>query len=107
MSTDSHSTPQNAKRAFDPELLHILVCPLTRSPLKMECDELVATIGGLRYPIRDGVPILLIEQAKLPDGVASIEEFRKKFAQQISQLSVDNNGGSSHATSVNIGDLPH
>ena len=85
LSNDSHSTPQMAQRAFDPELLHILVCPLTRSPLKIEGDELVATIGGLRYPIRDGIPILLIEQAKLPDGVATIEEFRKKFAQQIPQ----------------------
>ena len=55
-STDPRSTSKSANRTFDPELLHILVCPLTRSPLKIEGDELVATVGGLRYPIRDGIP---------------------------------------------------
>ncbi len=65
---------------LDPQLLAILVCPLTRSPLRQEGDELVAQAGGLRYPIKDGIPILLIDEAKLPDGVATLDEFRKKFA---------------------------
>jgi uncharacterized protein len=69
--------------ALDPELLKILVCPLTRSPLKQEGDELVGAVGGLRYPIREGIPILLIDEAKLPPGIASLEEFKKKFAGQI------------------------
>jgi uncharacterized protein YbaR (Trm112 family) len=68
---------------IDHDLLKVLVCPLTRSPLRQEGDELVGTVGGLRYPIRDGIPILLIDEAKLPAGVASLEEFRKKFAEQI------------------------
>jgi uncharacterized protein YbaR (Trm112 family) len=65
------------------ELLALLVCPLTRSPLKQEGDELVGTVGGLRYPIREGIPVLLIDQARLPDGVAGIEEFKRQFAGQI------------------------
>lgn len=69
--------------AIDPELLKIIVCPLTRSALTQEGDELVAAVGGLRYPVRDGIPVLLIDEATLPHGVASIEEFKKKFAPQI------------------------
>ncbi len=68
---------------LDPEYLQILVCPLTRSPLRLEGDELIGETGGLRYPIREGIPILLIDQAKLPEGIASLEEFREKYADQI------------------------
>lgn len=68
-----------------PELLDILVCPLTRSPVRQEGDELVAEVGGLRYPIRDGIPVMLIEEAKLPDGVASLDEFKAKYKDQIPQ----------------------
>jgi len=67
----------------DPELLKILVCPLTRSPLREEGDELVSEIGGLRYPIRDGIPVLLIEEARLPEGVESLDEFKQRHAEQI------------------------
>lgn len=68
---------------IDPELLKILVCPLTRSPLRQEGDELVASKpegAGLRYPIKDGIPVLLIDEAKLPAGVSSLAEFRRKYA---------------------------
>ncbi len=68
---------------IDSELLSILVCPLTRSPLHVEGQELVAELGGLRYPVRDGIPVLLIQEAKLPEGIASLEEFRSRFADQI------------------------
>ena len=68
---------------IDSELLKILVCPLTRSPLTLDGDFLVGQVGGLRYPIKEGIPILLIDAAKLPDGVASMEEFRRKYAGQI------------------------
>lgn len=68
---------------IDPEVLKILRCPLTRSPLEQQGDELVAQVGGLRYPIRDGIPILLIDEAALPQGVASLDEFKQKFADQI------------------------
>lgn len=54
----------------------VIVCPLTHSPLVREGDELVAQIGGLRFPIRDGIPVLLIGEARLPDGVSSLEELK-------------------------------
>jgi uncharacterized protein YbaR (Trm112 family) len=63
-----------------PELLAILRCPLTLSPLRVEGQELVAEVGGLRYPIRDGFPVLLIEEAKVPPPFRNIEEFKRHFA---------------------------
>jgi uncharacterized protein YbaR (Trm112 family) len=50
----------------DAKLLAILVCPLTRVPLRHDpaAQELVADRAGLAYPIRDGVPILLAEAAR-------------------------------------------
>ena len=68
---------------IDPKLLSILVCPLTRAPLRLEGSELVAEIGGLRYPIRDGIPVMLIDEAKLPEGIASLDEFKEKFKDHI------------------------
>ena len=53
-------------READPRLLAILVCPLTRMPLRYDsiAQELVADAAGLAYPIRDGVPVMLIEEAR-------------------------------------------
>lgn len=50
----------------DPWLLSKLVCPLTRRPLRYDepAQELISDAGGLAYPIRDGVPVMLIEQAR-------------------------------------------
>lgn len=50
------------------ELLEILACPSCRSPVKEEGEELrCANPGcGLRYPVRDGIPVMLIEEAKKP-----------------------------------------
>lgn len=70
----------------DPQLLEILVCPLTRSSLRQEGAELVATRpegAGLRYPIRDGIPVLLVEEAVLPPGVATLDEFKRTYADVI------------------------
>jgi uncharacterized protein YbaR (Trm112 family) len=72
-----------ASAAIDPDLLKILVCPLTRSPLRIEGEELVAEVGGLRYPIRDGIPVMLVDEAKLPAGFASLAEFKARFESQI------------------------
>lgn len=51
---------------IDPKMLSILVCPKTRAPLILDQDkhELVSKKAGLAYPIRDGIPILLIEEAR-------------------------------------------
>jgi uncharacterized protein YbaR (Trm112 family) len=50
----------------DPRLLEILVCPLTKGPLTYdrEAQELVSAQAGLAYPIRDGIPIMLVEEAR-------------------------------------------
>lgn len=72
--------------AIDPELLDILVCPLTRSKLRQEGDGLVAEKpdgAGLRYPIRDGIPVLLIEEAALPAGVANLDAFRARYPDDV------------------------
>lgn len=72
--------------ALDPQLLEILVCPVTRSKLRQEGDHLVAEQpegAGLRYPIRDGIPVLLAEEAELPEGVESLQQFRQKYAELI------------------------
>jgi uncharacterized protein len=50
--------------AIDPDLLAILVCPATRTRLRQEGDELISDEAGLAYPIRDGVPVLLVEAAR-------------------------------------------
>ncbi len=51
---------------IDPWLLEKLVCPATRTPLRYDeaRQELVSDAGGIAYPIRDGVPVLLIEKAR-------------------------------------------
>jgi uncharacterized protein len=51
---------------IDPKLLEILVCPLTKSPLRYdrEAQELISDEAGLAYPIRDGIPIMLVDEAR-------------------------------------------
>lgn len=52
--------------AVDPWLLEKLACPATRTPLRLDeaAQELVSDAAGLAYPIRDGVPVLLVEAAR-------------------------------------------
>jgi len=55
-----------ADRDVDPKLLEILVCPLTKGPLEYDKDasELISRKAGLAYPIRDGIPIMLVDEAR-------------------------------------------
>jgi len=55
-----------AANAVDPKLLEILVCPLTKGALRYdrEKQELVSREAGLAYPIRDGIPIMLVDEAR-------------------------------------------
>ena len=58
---------------IDPKLLEILVCPLTKASLRYDAEhqELISDKAGLAYPIRDGIPIMLIDEARrLDDEVA-------------------------------------
>ena len=54
------------KPEIDPKLLEILVCPLTKAPLRYdrEAQELISEEAGLAYPIRDGIPIMLVDEAR-------------------------------------------
>jgi len=51
---------------IDPKLLEILVCPLTKVPLRYDAQkqELISDQAGLAYPIRDGIPIMLVDEAR-------------------------------------------
>lgn len=52
--------------SLDPWLLERLVCPLTRTPLRYdeEAQELISDAAALAYPVRDGVPVMLVEEAR-------------------------------------------
>lgn len=60
------------KTAVDPRLLEILVCPVTKQPLRYDAEahELISEAAGLAYPVRDGVPIMLADEARVLDGSA-------------------------------------
>ena len=64
---------------IDPELLDLLRCPLTRSRLRQEGDWLVAEVGGLAYPVREGLPVMLVEEARLPAGTASLADLKSRL----------------------------
>ena len=51
---------------IDPKLLEVLVCPRSRTPLRYdrEKQELISDAARLAYPVRDGVPIMLIDEAR-------------------------------------------
>lgn len=53
-------------QALDPKLLEILVCPLTKEPLRYdrEAQELISDRARLAYPIRDGIPVMLVDEAR-------------------------------------------
>lgn len=59
----------NSQSKVDPKLLEILVCPVTKGPLEYDADaqELISRQAGLAYPIRDGIPIMLQEEARRLD----------------------------------------
>ena len=56
-------------QTIDKKLLEILVCPLTKGPLRYDADkqELISDKAKLAYPIRDGIPIMLVEEARSLD----------------------------------------
>jgi hypothetical protein len=63
MSDASNLAPETP---VDPRLLEILVCPLTKGPLEYDraANELISRKAGLAYKIRDGIPIMLPEEAR-------------------------------------------
>ena len=65
LSTDTLAADPLAA-SIDPRLLEVLVCPLTKAPLEYDraANELISRKAGLAYPIRDGIPIMLPEEAR-------------------------------------------
>ena len=63
------AVPETSAPSLDPKLLEILVCPVTRGTLvyDREAQELVSEAARLAYPIRDGIPIMLAEEARSLD----------------------------------------
>ncbi len=69
--------------ALDPELLDLLICPLTKGPLRYDRvrNELISEQAGLAYPVRDGIPVMLVDDARrlddsdrIPDAVRADDE---------------------------------
>ena len=60
-------------KTLDPWLLERLVCPMTRTPLRYDeaAQELISDAAGLAYPIRYGVPVMLVEEARQLDETAA------------------------------------
>ena len=52
---------------IDKELLEILACPLCKTEVRLEGDRIVCTSCGRRYPIKDDIPVMLIDEAELSE----------------------------------------
>ena len=63
------TTSERPANSIDPKLLEILVCPLTKGQLEYDAEhqELISRSAKLAYPIRDGIPIMLPEEARKLD----------------------------------------
>ena len=72
-------TTSAVRTGIDAEFLAILRCPLTHSKLTEVGGFLVAQTGGMRYPVRDRIPVMLIEEAKLPEDCKTLDEFKTKY----------------------------
>jgi uncharacterized protein len=61
-----NTAPERSENTVDPKLLEILVCPLTKGALEFDPgkQELISRSAKLAYPIRDGIPIMLPEEAR-------------------------------------------
>lgn len=61
-----HQAPTEDESGVDPRLLEVLICPVSRGPLTYDRDanELISRAAGLAFPIRNGVPIMLADEAR-------------------------------------------
>ncbi|HRK23327.1 MAG TPA: Trm112 family protein [Beijerinckiaceae bacterium] len=64
--TGSNAPERYATRSIDPKFLELLVCPLTKTALDYDAvrQELVSHAAKLAFPIRDGIPIMLVDEAR-------------------------------------------
>ena len=76
---------------IDPKLLEILVCPLTKGPLRYDraAQELISEEAGLAYPIRDGIPIMLVDEARaLRDNEIAVKRLPPAGPQPLKELEI-------------------
>jgi hypothetical protein len=59
-------------RVIDKELLEILACPACKTPIRLEGERIVCDRCGRRYPVRDGIPVMLIDEAEQGQPGASV-----------------------------------
>ena len=84
MTSENNRPPESGGRegaaTVDPKLLEILVCPLTKGPLRYDRQrqELVSEKARLAYPIRDGIPIMLVDEARTLDTDEHLGEDERK-----------------------------
>ena len=66
---EDESQGPSGEHAFDPRLLELLVCPLTKTTLEYDAErgELISRAARLAYPIRDGIPVMLPDEARRLD----------------------------------------
>jgi uncharacterized protein len=59
-------TEEQTSRRIDPKLLDILVCPVSKGPLRYDAakQELISDKASLAFPIREGIPVMLVDQAR-------------------------------------------
>lgn len=81
-SAGNASNQHASESSIEETLLDLLRCPLTLSRLRVDGNELVAETGGLRYPVVNGIPQMIIEEARLPEGVASLDDLKKQLREQ-------------------------
>lgn len=62
--------PKAPAPGYDRHMLEALVCPLTQGRLRFDAErqELISEAAGLAYPIRDGIPIMLVDEARKLEG---------------------------------------
>jgi uncharacterized protein len=68
--TNTETPAVNVQNRVDPRLLEVLVCPITKSTLRYDAaaQELISDAAKLAFPIRDGIPIMLIDEARRIDA---------------------------------------
>ena len=59
---------------IEERLMKILRCPLGYAKLRQEKDALVCEKCGVKVPVREGIPVMLIHEATLPEGIKSVED---------------------------------
>ena len=66
MFAPMNTTADRPPDSVDPKLLEILVCPVTKGPLEFDAarNELISRQAKLAFPIRDGIPIMLVDEAR-------------------------------------------